>query len=112
MWPPRKNRVPCSSGVTGPWLLRWYPLKCSKTLNSMGSLLRCAAASARSSRSFGRLWLHLRSWFVFGGHTTNAVGGPCQAWATAGTGTTSPAAIVALGTDGVLRGGAAGLHLA
>src|SRR5262245_17266968 len=39
MWPDRKNRVPCSSGVIGPLVVRWYPLKYSKTLNSTDPLL-------------------------------------------------------------------------
>src|SRR5712691_2887633 len=38
MWPARKNDVPCSSGVIGPGVVRLYPLKYSKTLNSMPHL--------------------------------------------------------------------------
>src|SRR4030095_14256569 len=71
MWPARKNRVPCSSAVMGPWVVRWYPLKCSKTLNSMGCLLKplllplpdrlvteTESAAARSPPF--RLWLRCR----------------------------------------------------
>src|SRR5262245_25896846 len=35
MWPARKNEVPCCSAVIGPRVARSYPLKCSKTLNSI-----------------------------------------------------------------------------
>src|SRR5438445_10414310 len=38
MWPARKYDVPCSSGVIGPGVVRLYPLKYSKTLNSMPHL--------------------------------------------------------------------------
>src|SRR2546426_520326 len=38
MWPARKNEVPCSSGVIGPRVVRLYPLKYSKTLNSIRCL--------------------------------------------------------------------------
>src|SRR2546429_8697633 len=39
MWPARKNEVPCSSGVIGPRVVRLYPLKYSKTFNSIGTSL-------------------------------------------------------------------------
>src|SRR4029453_10908647 len=71
MWPARKNRVPCSSAVMGPWVVRWYPLQCSNTLNSMGDLLKplllprpdrlvteTESAAARSPPF--RLWLRCR----------------------------------------------------
>src|SRR5881396_3647525 len=38
MWPARKNEVPCSSGVIGPRVVPLYPLKYSKTLNSIRCL--------------------------------------------------------------------------
>src|SRR3989442_768106 len=38
MWPARKYDVPCSSGDIGPRVARLYPLKYSKTLNTMPHL--------------------------------------------------------------------------
>src|SRR2546426_7853208 len=55
--PPRKNRVPCSSGVRGPSDVRSKPLKCSNTLNSMCVLLNPSARTPTPRRPGAR-----RSW--------------------------------------------------